>query len=42
VNYCAECQTGGKVLADRGMSRLLKEDWPRSIDEWEGRMGGGR
>lgn len=44
VNYCAGCQTGGKVLADRGMSRLLKEDWPRSIDEWEGRMGmtGGR
>ena len=42
VNYCAECQTGGKVLADRGMSRLLKEDWPRSIDEWEGRMGNGR
>lgn len=42
VNYCAECQTGGKVLADRGMSRLLKEDWPRSIDEWEGRLGNGR
>lgn len=42
VNYCAACQTGGKVLADRGMSRLLKEDWPRSIDEWEGRMGEGR
>jgi formamidopyrimidine-DNA glycosylase len=39
VNYCATCQTGGKVLADRAMSRLLKEDWPRSIDEWEGRMG---
>ena len=39
VNYCAECQTGGKVLADRGMSRLLREDWPRSLDEWEGRMG---
>lgn len=40
VNYCAACQTGGKVLADRGMSRLLKEDWPRSIDEWEGRGEG--
>jgi formamidopyrimidine-DNA glycosylase len=39
VNYCATCQTGGRVLADRGMSRLLKEDWPRSIDEWERRMG---
>jgi formamidopyrimidine-DNA glycosylase len=42
VNYCATCQTGGRVLADRGMSRLLKHDWPRSIDEWEGRMGGSR
>jgi formamidopyrimidine-DNA glycosylase len=39
VNYCAVCQTGGRVLADRGMSRLLKEDWPRSIDEWESRLG---
>lgn len=41
VNYCAVCQTGGKVLADRALSRLLKEDWPRSIDEWEARMGTG-
>ncbi len=40
VNYCATCQTGGKVLADRAFSRLLKEDWPRSIDEWEDRLGG--
>src|SRR5262245_46180898 len=40
VNYCATCQTGGRVLADRGMSRLLKDDWPRSIDEWEAEMGG--
>jgi len=39
VNYCAACQTGGKVLADRAMSRLLREDWPRSLDEWEGRFG---
>jgi formamidopyrimidine-DNA glycosylase len=39
VNYCATCQTGGKVLADRALSRLLKDDWPRSIDEWEARMG---
>ena len=39
VNYCAACQTGGRVLADRGMSRLLREDWPRSIDEWEGKLG---
>jgi formamidopyrimidine-DNA glycosylase len=32
-NYCARCQTGGKLLADRSLSRLLKGDWPRSIDE---------
>ncbi|MEK6702722.1 MAG: DNA-formamidopyrimidine glycosylase family protein [Planctomycetota bacterium] len=35
TNYCATCQTGGKVLADRSMSRLLKDDWPRTIEEWE-------
>jgi formamidopyrimidine-DNA glycosylase len=33
TNYCARCQTGGKVLADRSLSRLLKKSWPRSIDE---------
>jgi formamidopyrimidine-DNA glycosylase len=32
-NYCARCQTGGKVLADRVLSRLLKSSWPRSIDD---------
>jgi formamidopyrimidine-DNA glycosylase len=36
-NYCARCQTGGKLLADRGLSRLLKGDWPRTIDELEAR-----
>jgi formamidopyrimidine-DNA glycosylase len=36
TNYCARCQTGGKVLADRSLSRLLKDDWPRTIEEWEG------
>jgi formamidopyrimidine-DNA glycosylase len=35
TNYCARCQTGGRLLADRAMSRLLKQDWPRSIDEVE-------
>lgn len=35
TNYCARCQTGGRVLADRSLSRLLKDDWPRKIDEWE-------
>lgn len=40
VNYCAACQTDGRVLADRSMSRLLREDWPRSLDEWEKKLGG--
>src|SRR5437016_2722783 len=35
TNYCPRCQTGGKVLADRSLSRLLKNDWPRTIEEWE-------
>ena len=35
TNYCARCQTGGRVLADRSLSRLLKKSWPRSIDELE-------
>jgi formamidopyrimidine-DNA glycosylase len=34
-NYCARCQTGGKVLADRALSRLLREDWPRTLEELE-------
>jgi formamidopyrimidine-DNA glycosylase len=36
TNYCAECQTGGKVLADRSLSRLLGKDWPRTLEELEG------
>ena len=35
TNYCATCQTGGKVLADRSLSRLLGSDWPRTLDELE-------
>jgi formamidopyrimidine-DNA glycosylase len=35
TNYCASCQTGGRVLADRGLSRLLGADWPRTLDELE-------
>ncbi len=35
ANYCAPCQTGGKLLADRALSRLLKDDWPRSLEELE-------
>ena len=37
TNYCAPCQTGGKLLADRALSRLLREDWPRSLEEMEER-----
>src|SRR5437588_6308308 len=33
TNYCPTCQTGGKLLADRALSRLLREDWPKSIEE---------
>ena len=35
TNYCAVCQTGGRLLADRGLSRLLRQDWPRSLEELE-------
>ena len=37
TNYCARCQTGGKMLADRSLSRLLHSDWPKTLDEWEER-----
>jgi formamidopyrimidine-DNA glycosylase len=37
ANYCANCQTGGRLLADRALSRLLREDWPRTLDELERR-----
>jgi len=37
TNYCARCQTGGKLLADRALSRLLREDWPRTLEEMEER-----
>jgi formamidopyrimidine-DNA glycosylase len=39
TNYCARCQTGGKLLADRSLSRLLKADWPRTLDELEALRG---
>jgi len=38
TNYCARCQTGGKVLSDRSLARLLKDDWPKDIDELEERL----
>jgi formamidopyrimidine-DNA glycosylase len=41
TNYCATCQTGGRLLADRALSQLLKKDWPRSIEELEARKRGG-
>ncbi|MFT7670602.1 MAG: formamidopyrimidine-DNA glycosylase [Planctomycetota bacterium] len=37
TNYCATCQTGGRLLADRALSKLLKSDWPRTLEELEGR-----
>jgi formamidopyrimidine-DNA glycosylase len=37
ANYCARCQTGGRLLADRALSRLLRDDWPRNLDELEHR-----
>ena len=40
-NYCARCQTGGRLLADRALSRLLKSDWPKTVEELEGRLGAG-
>lgn len=36
TNYCPGCQTGGRILADRSLSRLLKDDWPRTLEELEG------
>ena len=37
TNYCARCQTGGRLLADRALSRLMRQDWPRTVEELEGR-----
>jgi formamidopyrimidine-DNA glycosylase len=42
ANYCANCQTGGRLLADRSLSRLLREDWPRTLEELEQRRKPGR
>ncbi len=39
TNYCPGCQTGGRILADRSLSRLLKQDWPRSVEAWEQSAG---
>ena len=41
TNYCAACQTGGRLLADRALSRLLRQDWPRTLEELEERLPGG-
>jgi formamidopyrimidine-DNA glycosylase len=38
ANYCSRCQTGGRLLSDRALSRLLKDDWPRTLDELESRQ----
>lgn len=39
VNYCPTCQTGGKMLADRAWSKLLKQDWPKTVEAWEALQG---
>jgi formamidopyrimidine-DNA glycosylase len=41
TNYCPVCQTGGRLLADRALSRLLRQDWPRTLEELEERLAGG-
>jgi formamidopyrimidine-DNA glycosylase len=41
TNYCARCQTGGKLMADRALSRLFRQDWPRTVEELEQRRRGG-
>ncbi len=41
TNYCARCQTSGRVLKDRALSQLLREDWPRTLEELEERRPGG-
>ena len=42
ANYCATCQTGGRLLADRALSQLLRGDWPKTLEELEERKGGGK
>ena len=40
ANYCPQCQTGGRLLADRALSQLLKKDWPKTLEELEARKRG--
>ena len=42
TNYCARCQTGGRLLADRSLSRLMKDDWPKTLEEMEGLRSSGK
>ena len=42
ANYCAMCQTGGRLLADRALSRLMRDDWPRTLEELEKKRGSGK
>jgi formamidopyrimidine-DNA glycosylase len=42
ANYCAACQTGGRLLADRALSRLLRTDWPKTLEELERRTATAR
>ena len=40
ANYCAVCQTGGRLLSDRALARLLRDDWPKTLEDMEKRMRG--
>ena len=42
ANYCSRCQTGGRLLSDRALSRLMRDDWPKTLDELESRRAEAR
>jgi formamidopyrimidine-DNA glycosylase len=42
ANYCAPCQTGGRLLSDRALARLLRDDWPKTLEDMERRLASGR
>jgi formamidopyrimidine-DNA glycosylase len=41
-NYCAVCQTGGRLLSDRALARLLRDDWPKTLEDMERRLAAGK
>ena len=42
ANYCAPCQTGGRLLSDRALARLLRDDWPKTLEDMERRLATGK